>query len=410
MTWEQLRIRLMGLSAYRPLLETEELGACAALLEALYGRDGERAAACYTRLFCLLRQGNWSSLGDWTLDQLKYRETPYPILLAERREDPALAAAARNDIGVLAQLCRTDCGCFLDAMSALLPGPDYAAMLDALPRWESGAPFDFESLTAFYQANGAGMYARYRAFLWQNGQLIPVDDPDCPRPEELFGYTLQRRQVVENTRSMLEGNLVNNVLLYGNSGTGKSATVKSLLSIPGFEDLRLIQVDKDGLQYLPQLIRTLAGKRHKFILFIDDLAFDQDDRTYSALKTILEGGLERRPANVAIYATSNRRHLVRQTFSDRAGDEVDASETIEEKTSLADRFGLRIPYLSLDKGEYLALVDHLAADAHLAMEPEVLHRRAMQWELRHHGRTPRTARQFIASLFSNDEIESEKES
>ena len=93
MTWEQLRIRLMGLSAYRPLLETEELGACAALLEALYGRDGERAAACYTKLFCLLRQGNWSSLVDWTLDQLKYRETPYPILLAERREDPALAAA-----------------------------------------------------------------------------------------------------------------------------------------------------------------------------------------------------------------------------------------------------------------------------------------------------------------------------
>ena len=114
---------------------------------------------------------------------------------------------------------------------------------------------------------------------------------------------------------------------------------------------------------------------------------------------ILEGGLEKRPANVAIYATSNRRHLVRQTFSDRAGDEVDASETIEEKTSLADRFGLRIPYLSLDKTEYLALVDRLAQLYGVETEPEELHRMAMRWELQHHGRSPRTARQFIASLF-----------
>jgi hypothetical protein len=243
------------------------------------------------------------------------------------------------------------------------------------------------------------MYAQYRAFLWQDGQLVPVTDPDCPKPEEMIGYTLQRQQVIDNTRAMLAGSLVNNVLLYGNSGTGKSATVKSLLSVPGFDDLRLIEVGKESLSDMPILIRRLAGKRHKFILFIDDLAFDQDDRTYSTLKTILEGGLEKRPANVAIYATSNRRNLVRQTFSDRAGDEVDASETIEEKTSLADRFGLRIPYLSLDKKDYLELVDRLAELYHVTLEPAALHQQAMSWELRHHGRSPRTARQFIASLF-----------
>ena len=311
-------------------------------------------------------------------------------------------------VEVLAAVCRLPCDELAAAVAALLPGEEYAPLVASLPRWESAAPFDFDGLTAFYRANGAGMYARYRAFLWQDGRLAPVADPDCPRLDELFGYELQRRQVIENTRSMLEGNLVNNVLLYGNSGTGKSATVKSLLAVPGFDDLRLIEVDKSGLAQLPQLIRSLAGKRHKFVLFIDDLAFDQDDRTYSALKTILEGGLERRPANVAIYATSNRRHLVRQTFSDRAGDEVDASETIEEKTSLADRFGLRIPYLSLDKGEYLAMVDRLAEQAGVVLDAEQLHRRAMQWELRHHGRTPRTARQFIASLASDQEREKER--
>ena len=146
------------------------------------------------------------------------------------------------------------------------------------------------------------------------------------------------------------------------------------------------------------LIRSLAGRQQRFILFIDDLAFDQDDRTYSVMKTILEGGLERRPANVAIYATSNRRHLVRQTFSDRAGDEVDAFETISEKTALAERFGLRIPYLALNKNEFLDLVETMAARCGVQMEREQLRSEAGRWEMRHPGRTPRTAKQFIASL------------
>ena len=399
MTLEQLRIALKGVSAYRNMMNTPEMETITALLDALHRGDGDGAVDCYTRLFYLLRQGQWPSLGHWMVDKLKYEEAPYPIMLAERRQDPALTEAARRDVEVFSTLSQVDCGRLLEAMGTLLEGPDYAALLDALPRWEACVPFSFDGLTAFYDANGAGMYARYRAFLWQNGQLLPVADPDCPKPEEMIGYSLQRNQVIDNTRSMLEGNRVNNVLLYGNSGTGKSATVKSLLSVPGFDDLRLIEVGKEELADMPILIRRLAGKRHKFILFIDDLAFDQDDRTYSVLKTILEGGLEKRPANVAIYATSNRRHLVRQTFSDRAGDEVDASETIEEKTSLADRFGLRIPYLSLDKTEYLALVDRLAQLYGVEKEPEELHRLAMRWELQHHGRSPRTARQFIASLF-----------
>jgi len=157
-------------------------------------------------------------------------------------------------------------------------------------------------------------------------------------------------------------------------------------------------VQKEGLAQMPRLIRSLAGWRQKFILFIDDLAFDQDDNTYSIMKTILEGGLERRPANVAIYATSNRRHLVRQTFSERAGEEIDTFETISEKTALAERFGLRIPYMTMNKRDYLALIDHLAGLYQVEMDRELLHARAMEWEIRHAGRTPRVARQFIASL------------
>ena len=227
---------------------------------------------------------------------------------------------------------------------------------------------------------------------------MPVTDPDCPKPQDLLGYEHQRGQVEQNTRLMLAGRQANNVLLFGDGGTGKSATVKSMLYLPGMEELRLIEVEKENLTGMPELIRSLAGRRQKFILFIDDLAFDQDDKTYSALKTILEGGLERRPVNVAIYATSNRRHLVRQTFAERAGDEVDTFETISEKTALAERFGLRIPYLTMNKPDYLAQVDHLARLAGVSMEKDVLHAQAMTWEIRHAGRTPRTARQFIASL------------
>lgn len=392
-----LRAALRGISAYRELTSTTVMFNAATLLDALSNREGEDALTAYTALFYTLRQVGCEGLGDWLWDQLRYTESPYSRLIDRDGSDPALENAARRDIDTLVLLAETDCDRFIDAMKPLL-GSEYAATLAGLPRWRAAAPFDFDSLTQFYKDHGAGQFARYRAFLWEDGALVPVADPDCPRPEDLLGYEHQRGMVEENTRLMLMGRQANNVLLFGDGGTGKSATVKSMLHLPGMEDLRLIEVEKENLTGMPELIRSLAGRRQKFILFIDDLAFDQDDKTYSALKTILEGTLEKRPANVAIYATSNRRHLVRQTFADRAGDEVDTFETISEKTALAERFGLRIPYLTMNKAGYLALVDHLAAQAGISMDRDALHAQAMTWEIRHAGRTPRVARQFVASL------------
>ena len=392
-----LRAALRGISAYRDLTNTTVLSGIWMLLDALHQKNGEEALECYVSRFHTLRSDGYEGLGDWLWDQLRYTESPYSRLIDQGRSDPALENAARRDIDTLVLLAETDCDRFIDAMKPLL-GSEYAAALAGLPRWRAAAPFDFDSLTQFYKDHGAGQFARYRAFLWEDGSLVPVADPDCPRPEDLLGYEHQRGQVEQNTRLMIAGRQANNVLLFGDGGTGKSATVKSMLHLPGTEDLRLIEVEKENLTGMPQLIRSLAGRRQKFILFIDDLAFDQDDKTYSALKTILEGTLEKRPANVAIYATSNRRHLVRQTFADRAGDEVDTFETISEKTALAERFGLRIPYLTMNKAGYLALVDHLAAQAGISMDRDALHAQAMTWEIRHAGRTPRVARQFVASL------------
>lgn len=392
-----LRAQLRGLSAFRSLLDTPMLKDALQLLDAAARRDGEGALAAYDQMFYLLKAEGYSGLGTWMWDTLRYTETPYGDLAGSGRSDPELEGAARRDVDALLQLARLGAEDIRVALKPILT-EEYVSVLDNLPAWETGAPFTFEELTAFYRENGAGLYAKYRAFLWEEGRLVPVADPDCPHPVELLGYDQQRKQVLDNTRLLVEGKPSNNVLLFGDGGTGKSATVKSMLYLPGMENLRLIEIQKENLVGMPRLIRSLAGRRQSFILFIDDLAFDQDDKTYSSLKTILEGGLEKRPLNVAIYATSNRRHLVRQTFSDRAGDEVDAFETISEKTALAERFGLRIPYMTMSKSEYLALIDHLAGLYHVEMNREVLHAKAMEWEIRHAGRTPRVARQFIASL------------
>ena len=392
-----LRAQLRGLSAFRSLLDTPMLKDALQLLDAAARRDGEGALAAYDQMFYRLKAEGYSGLGTWMWDTLRYTETPYGDLAGSGRSDSELEGAARRDVDALLQLARLGAEDIRVALKPILT-EEYVSVLDNLPAWETGAPFTFEELAAFYQENGAGLYAKYRAFLWEEGRLVPVADPDCPHPVELLGYDQQRKQVLDNTRLLVEGKPSNNVLLFGDGGTGKSATVKSMLYLPGMENLRLIEIQKENLVGMPRLIRSLAGRRQSFILFIDDLAFDQDDKTYSSLKTILEGGLEKRPLNVAIYATSNRRHLVRQTFSDRAGDEVDAFETISEKTALAERFGLRIPYMTMSKSEYLALIDHLAGLYHVEMNREVLHAKAMEWEIRHAGRTPRVARQFIASL------------
>ncbi len=392
-----LRIALMGISVYRGVCKKPVMMQVAALLDALAAGQGELAVKHYTEVFYQLHQEGCAGLNGWLEEKLKDSEESYPLLVERGECDFALEEAARRDVENFAQLAELDCEVLIGAMQSLLP-QDYHPMLAGLPQWESGVTIDFDCLTQFYRDNGTGLFARYRAFLWEDGELFPIANPDAPEKHELLGYEQQREIVIANTHAMMQGHTVNNVLLYGDSGTGKSATVKSLLAVDGLEDLRIIELQKDGLGDMSALIRRLRDRRQKFILFIDDLAFDLDDRTYSLLKTILEGGLEPRPANVAIYATSNRRNLVRQTFSDRTGDEVDAAETIQEKTALADRFGLRVAYLPLNKPEFLKLIDGLAELEGIEMDPDELHAQAIKWEMRHPGRTPRTAHQFIASL------------
>ena len=390
MELDTLYTRLRSLTVFRFLLREPVMEAAAALVDAMSQNDAQETVIHWAELVSLLQNAGAPVLGQWLWDAVRYTENPWGAMVEAGGDDPALDAAAARDVDTLSALCTLSVGVFYGDLD----------LIKDLPEWADGCPFTLDALKDWYAAHGCGLFARYRAFLWDGGKLLGVERPDIPDPAHLIGYRLQRGQVEDNTHSLLAGNRVNNVLLFGDSGTGKSATVKSLLSLPGAEELRLIEIEKNSVHDMPALIRSLAHRRQKFILFLDDLAFDEDDMNYSVLKTILEGGLEPRPANVAIYATSNRRNLVRQTFSSREGDEVDRDETIQEKTALADRFGLRIPYLSFTKGEYLELVEHLAAQAGVDLPPEQLTARAVRWDARHPGRSPRTAQQFIASLLA----------
>ncbi len=392
-----LRAGLLSVSAYQDLLRDPVMTSALRLLSQLSSGRGEKALRAYTDLYHAFRSDGSSSLGEWLADALRYEEGPYPALAEQGGSDPVLESAAEYEISVFSSLASVDCREITSFLEMLL-GEEYQDAVRHLPCWTAGAPFSFESLTRSYRQNGTGDFARYRAFVWENGTLIPVPDPDCPTEEELLGYDRQREEVAQNTRALLSGKAVNNILLYGESGTGKSATVKNLLTLPGMENLRIIEADKENLSGLSSLMRILRGRKQKFIIFIDDLAFDRDDSAYSALKTILEGGVERHPDNVAVYATSNRRHLVRQTLSERAGDEMDLKETIREKTSLAERFGIRILFQSLSKQDFFRLVDQLADRSGISMDREELHTQAAAWSRFQSAQTPRSACQFILSL------------
>ncbi|MGG7179067.1 ATP-binding protein [Clostridium paraputrificum] len=256
-----------------------------------------------------------------------------------------------------------------------------------------------DKLIEFHQENGTGRCAAYRAFVWERydnqdeGSLREVVEPDPVRLSDLVGYELQKEEIISNTKHFLNGLPANNLLLYGSRGTGKSSTVKAILNEYHSEGLRLIEVDKEQLRDFTRIIRLLKDKKQKFIIFVDDLVFDDNEDSYSALKTILEGRIENRPSNILIYATTNRRHLIQEKFSDR--DDVNSKDTMEEKLSLADRFGITISFFTPNQKEFLQIVDGIVETRGIEIDKDTLHREALKWEKWHNGRSPRSATQFI---------------
>lgn len=259
-----------------------------------------------------------------------------------------------------------------------------------------------DDIIHFHEKHGVGRSVKYSAFVWQryddedNGKLVEIMHPDPIRLDDLIGYEHQKKELLLNTKNFVNGKPANNVLLYGSRGTGKSSSVKAILNEFKDQGLRLIEVDKTQLADFTRIITLLRDKKQKFIIFVDDLVFDEKESGYSALKTILEGRIEKASNNILIYATTNRRHLVVEKFSDK--DEINEKDTIEEKLSLSDRFGLTISYLSCSQKEYFDIVLGLAQQANMDIDKNYLQQEARKWALWHNGMSPRSAKQFITHI------------
>ena len=257
-----------------------------------------------------------------------------------------------------------------------------------------------KNLKDFYTVHGSGIFALYRGYtVSENGALCPVMKYSDATFEGIYGYERHKKLLCDNTEAFLEGKKSNNALLYGDSGTGKSTSVKALLNKYHEQGLRTIGVQKHQFSFLPNIISELSLRNYKFILYLDDLSFENFETEYKYLKAIIEGGVAEKPENIIIYATSNRRHLVKETFEEReGGGDLHRAETTNEKVSLSERFGLQIYYAKPDRQEYIDMVLFLAEKAYPEYDQDELIRGANAWAVKHGGFSGRAAEQFIHSL------------
>ncbi|MGP1441310.1 MAG: ATP-binding protein [Anaerovoracaceae bacterium] len=263
----------------------------------------------------------------------------------------------------------------------------------------------YEIVMKFYKNYGVGELGMNKAFRVQESEtdiLEPVAADSDVRLEDIIGYEKQKMQLTANTEAFINGCGANNVLLYGDAGTGKSTSIKALINEYYDDGLRMIEIYKHQFRYLPAILAKIKNRNYRFIIYMDDLSFEEFEIEYKYLKAVIEGGLEVKPENVLIYATSNRRHLIRETWSDRSDmtkDDIHRSDTMQEKLSLSSRFGLTIGYFNPSREEFYEIVKALASDnQEIQLSEQELLAEADRWEMRHGGKSGRTARQFIDYL------------
>lgn len=248
---------------------------------------------------------------------------------------------------------------------------------------------------------GYGIYSRNRMFyVSEEGNIVPVSNPDKTRLSDLVDYELERNIIIENTRALLEGKPAANLLLTGDAGTGKSSSVKAVANEFFAEGLRIIEVRKDQLRSIQKILNELSGNPLRFILFIDDLSFLKDDDNFNALKAVLEGSVTAKSSNLVIYATSNRRHIIKESFSDREGDDIHRNDTMQELVSLSERFGVHITFSKPNKATFLNIVHHIAEENGINMPAEELDLLAERFALERGGRSARLAKQLIDKLLT----------
>ncbi len=430
---ESCFLSLNALSVYRSILKDKAVSRLQKLLGYVLRDNTDLNAA--VSLYCdfynaLTSSGGAGSLKEHIVDRVLGDENPFTLHCELSGGNTPFDEAAALDLFHLQRVARLPSALVKERIRKGC-SPDQASLevLNSLPGWESFSMLPVDpslpygrikntlmgseswkdcllQLSMFHRQNGSGIFALYRAFVWESdgkhGFLRGIDNPDPVSLSDLVGYNDQKAAVLENTLALVKDLPCNNILLYGDRGTGKSSTVKAVANELYHKGLRLVEVQKRNLFDFPKLVNLLRGRGLKFIVFIDDLAFVENEENFTSLKGVLEGSVEMRPGNVVIYATSNRKHLIKETFAERSGlyssdpeMEVRASDTLQEKLSFSDRFGITLVFPSPGKDMYLEIVDTLAERRKLKVDREFLHKEALKWELSFNGRSPRTARQFI---------------
>ena len=393
MQLSDLSLRLHALSVLRGVLRLPLVNAYAETLSAF-----DRSAADFADRYGALCAARFAC-GD--ISRFFLNAVHFDVnTLTDTIDAPAdaLLAAATHDIEVLngllalsgSQLCEAAALHFdADALHSL---PDFAPPA-ALP-FTTGA-----ELAGYYRSEGYGFFAQSSAFSMQDdGSALPIVHPDTIRLHDLPGYERQKKQVLQNTRAFLDGKDANNILLYGDKGTGKSSTVKAVANEYADRGLKIIQMSPRHITCFPKLFEQTLRSPFRFIVFLDDLTFDREDDNFAALKAFIEGGLAGKPSNLVIYATSNRRHLIKETLSDRSGDDIHEADTRQELMSLSARFGLTVTFQRPDKVRFEEILLDLAKQYGVQMPSDQLFIKGEAFAIRAGGRSPRVARQFIELL------------
>jgi predicted AAA+ superfamily ATPase len=420
----RLLLRARGMAVLRGVLASPVSKYFLALLGLLAARRPDPAAVAGTfgRLWEDLALERERLLPDAWRSHLVGRllddENAFSLAAESGETSPALVEQTSRDLRTLRRLFDLEAEPLLNVVEDAVPGLEgvwvpwtdpergdtssprhaLARKLEAAEDWGRCAGL----LADHFSRHGAGSFGRHGAFRWGEDGLRAVDEPDPVRLADLVGYERVREPLLTNTERFLAGLPAHHALLYGMPGTGKSSTVKAVMNEYADRGLRLVEVAKEDLGALPRVLESLRARAPRFVIFVDDLSFEENEVEYKALKALLEGSVEEPPENVRVYATSNRRNLIRERFSERdeggVGDDVHARDTMQEKLSLSARFGLRVTFPTPDQRQYLEIVAGLARRRGIEMPDEELKERAVLWDRWHAGRSGRTARQFVDEL------------
>lgn len=394
----QIKTELSSLTVFRSLLKDEVIAALNDYFETLKYADIDSSVSAYSRFVCLLYNANGGKLTEYVESICFNSENIYVKMIGNGEIPPEyIKASVVNELDILSRIAVLTA----EQLSEPISSQKY------IPSFKSGYTDilkSYEHRVNNIEKYGYGKYAANGMFYIDgNADIIPVTNPDKVSLESLIDYNGSRQRIIDNTVALLNGKPAANILLTGDAGTGKSSTVKAIANEYYNDGLRIIEVRKEQLDIIPTILDELSENPLKFILFIDDLAFLSDDDKFNGLKAVLEGSVSARSKNVVVYATSNRRHIIKEKFSDREGDEIHRNDVMQEMISLSDRFGLHITFQRPNKAAYLDIVHRLANQSSLQIDVSELELKAERFALERGGRSARLARQFIDALIANSQ-------